>query len=327
MKAKTILEGWLKDMGLELKPSKTKISHTLTPIEGNVGFDFLGFTVRQFPVGKTHTGKNPHGKPLGFKTIIKPSKEAVKRHTEELRKKIQALRAAPQEALIKELNPIIRGWADYYRTQASKTTFQKCDHILYWQIVRWTRYKHKNKTSQWMRKKYWKAEKGQTETFSDQEGHTLRMHRWTSIQRYVKVRGTASPYDGNLLYWVKRLKSHPLLKKKLGRLLQKQEGKCRWCGLTFKEEDRMEIDHIDKNRDNNQLDNLCVLHRHCHDERHAKGRTAQEVLERLINKPGQKPPNKQMSQEESWDEEELRQQVRQDIARLKELHEKGIPIK
>jgi RNA-directed DNA polymerase len=59
-------------MGLELKPSKTKITHTLHEYQGQVGFDFLGWTIRQFPVGKTHTAKNPRGKPLGFKTIITP---------------------------------------------------------------------------------------------------------------------------------------------------------------------------------------------------------------------------------------------------------------
>jgi RNA-directed DNA polymerase len=115
-RARAVLETWLIDIGLELKPSKTKITHTLTPYEGKVGFDFLGFAVRQFPVGKTHTGKNTYGKPLGFKTIISPSKEAIKRHMEEIGEKIRKLRSASQEQLIGTLNPIIRGWANYYRT-------------------------------------------------------------------------------------------------------------------------------------------------------------------------------------------------------------------
>src|SRR5690348_6317023 len=98
------------NMGLELKPSKTKVSHTLRVHQGNVGFDFLGFTIRQFPVGKTHTGKNSYGKPLGYKTIIKPSKTAIKEHLAKLTEKIGDLRVAPQETLIRDLNPIIRGW-------------------------------------------------------------------------------------------------------------------------------------------------------------------------------------------------------------------------
>lgn len=71
-----ITSDWLKGMGLELKPEKTKLSHTLsTTEEGNVGFNFLGFTIRQFNVGKYVSKK-------GYKTIITPSKEAVSSHTQ-----------------------------------------------------------------------------------------------------------------------------------------------------------------------------------------------------------------------------------------------------
>lgn len=61
-----------------------------------------------------------------------------------------------------------------------------------------------------------------------------------------------------------------MLNETKARLLQKQQGKCRWCGLNFKDGDVMETDHIDRNRNNNALSNKILLHRHCHDERHAK---------------------------------------------------------
>ena len=77
LQTQQLISNWLQDMGLELKPSKTRITHTLHPHEGNLGFDFLGFHVRQFQVGKTHSGKNPQGEILGFKTIIRPSDEAI----------------------------------------------------------------------------------------------------------------------------------------------------------------------------------------------------------------------------------------------------------
>src|SRR2546429_7648446 len=94
-KAREVLETWLADMGLELKPSKTIIAHTPDNYQGRAGFDFLGFTVRQFPVGKTHTGKaNQYGPPLGFKTLIKPSKEVIQRHMAELRTVIKKNKGA-----------------------------------------------------------------------------------------------------------------------------------------------------------------------------------------------------------------------------------------
>lgn len=84
--------------------------------------------------------------------------------------------------------------------------------------------------------------------------------------------GTASPYDGNLLYWSTRLRKHPLLSSTKARLLQKQQGKCRWCELLFQDGDAIEIDHLTpKNRGGGEeLSNKLALHRHCHDARHAK---------------------------------------------------------
>ena len=57
-KAKRLVQDWLTQYGLELKESKTRISHTLKEYEGNIGFDFLGFTIRQFNVGKLMQEKN-----------------------------------------------------------------------------------------------------------------------------------------------------------------------------------------------------------------------------------------------------------------------------
>jgi RNA-directed DNA polymerase len=72
----TLIADWLKDMGLELKPSKTRLAHTLNAVENEKpGFNFLGFNIRQFSVGKYHSGKSSQGELLGFKTIITPSKE------------------------------------------------------------------------------------------------------------------------------------------------------------------------------------------------------------------------------------------------------------
>jgi RNA-directed DNA polymerase len=130
------LTEWLSDMGLELKPSKTKVTHTLTPVGGNVGFDFLGFTIRQFLVGKTHSGTHPHGGMLGFKTLIRPSKEGIKRHIHDMNQRLRKVRSASQETLVKELNPVIRGWANYYRTVCSSRVFSWCDHVLYLQLDR-----------------------------------------------------------------------------------------------------------------------------------------------------------------------------------------------
>jgi len=75
-----IIAEWLNDMGLELKPSKTKLTHTLNDYNGNVGFEFLGFHVQQHKVGNYRSAKNSHGTLLGFKTLITPSQPKIKAH-------------------------------------------------------------------------------------------------------------------------------------------------------------------------------------------------------------------------------------------------------
>jgi RNA-directed DNA polymerase len=257
-------------MGLTLSPSKTRVTHTLTPYQENVGFDFLGFSIRQFPVGKTHTGKSPQGRPLGFKTIIKPSKAGIKQHLKEAKRRLRQLRSSPQGQVIRKLNPIIRGWSNYYRAINSTEIFSGCDRALWFQLQRWSRIRHPNKGSQWIRKKYWKTEENRHWVFATPEGAKLRLHSDTHIRRHVKVKGEASPYDGRLPYWSQRLKTHPLLTGTLAKALQRQNGRCGWCGLLFTDEDIIEIDHRDRNRTNNASTNLFALHRHCHDERHAK---------------------------------------------------------
>ncbi len=110
-RCREIISEWLKDMGLELKPAKTRLTHTL---EGygieKPGFDFLGFHIRQFKVGKYHSGKSTHSEVLGFKTIITPSKEKQKIHYDRVASIIDDHKGAPQVALIGHLNPIIRGY-------------------------------------------------------------------------------------------------------------------------------------------------------------------------------------------------------------------------
>jgi RNA-directed DNA polymerase len=207
-------------MGLALKPSKTRITHTLLDIQGQVGFDFLGWTVRPFPVGKTHPGKNPRGKPLGFKTIITPSKEAVKRHTVDMNVVIDRNRHAPQEKLIDELHRVNRGWANYHRRTVASKTFHACDHLLYLQLRRWAKRRHPNKRGHWIANKYWHVQEGKGWHFSSQEA-TLWKHGQAHIQKYIKVKGTARPYDGNRLYWSQRLKTHPMFNGVKGILLRK----------------------------------------------------------------------------------------------------------
>jgi RNA-directed DNA polymerase len=272
IQCKEIMEHWLVEIGLELKPSKTRISHTLYEYEGNVGFDFLGFTIRQFEVGKKHSGKNGSGSLLGFKTIIKPSETKIKEHTKRIGEIIDKHKSASQEVLIKNLNPVIRGWSNYYRIVCSKDTYSRCDSILYQQLKRWSERRHPKKNKTWVVNKYWQTIGGNNWVFSTKDGHKLISHSETEIKRHIKVKGEVSPFNGDWIYWTSRMGKHPEVSTRMATLLRKQKGKCNHCGLNFKDGDLLEIDHIiPKSLGGSEwkYENLQVLHRHCHDDKTA----------------------------------------------------------
>jgi RNA-directed DNA polymerase len=115
------IEQWLNDIGLRLKESKTRICHTLEEYNGEKpGFDFLGFHIQQYKAGKHTSSKNGQGKVTGFKTIIKPSSEKIKQHNQRLKEVIKKHYGVSQIALIHHLNPIIKGWTNYYSHVVSK---------------------------------------------------------------------------------------------------------------------------------------------------------------------------------------------------------------
>jgi RNA-directed DNA polymerase len=136
-----------------------------------------------------------------------------------------------------------------------------------------------------VKERYWRTIEKRHWVFATPEGAELRTHSKTHIQRHIKVKGTASPYDGNLLYWSQRLKTHPMMHATKAKLLQRQQGKCRWCELIFKDGDLLEIDHIQPRSQGgaDRIDNIWLLHLHCHDERHAKLAETEKLRKQLAD--------------------------------------------
>ena len=275
-----IAQEWLKGMSLELKPSKTRIGHTLNEVDGITGFDFLGVTIRQFHVGKYHSGTDSHGRALGFKTIIKPSNKKVKLHQERLAEIVKAKRGAPQKALIKTLNPIIRGWCNYYRTVCSTGTFRKVNAVLHNLLMRWAKWRHRGKGLQWIVRRYWLYPRW---VFATKDGMALYRHPKTKIGRHVKVRGDKSPFDGDWKYWTSRQAYYPGISPWLARLLKRQQGKCAYCGMLFLPDDLLEVHHVYHDAKKKEY-HLEALHRHCHDKVHGPRRKAINLEESVLDR-------------------------------------------
>ena len=126
------LAGWLAPRGLAFNEDKTHIVHV------ERGFDFLGFNVRRYD----------------GKLLIKPSQAAVRRIRERLAAEVRSLNGGNAIAVIRRLNPIIRGWAAYYRGVVSKEVFSAIDHYLWGRLYRWALRAHPNKSKHWVVDRY-----------------------------------------------------------------------------------------------------------------------------------------------------------------------------
>jgi RNA-directed DNA polymerase len=213
LEVKARLATWLTPRGLAFNEDKTRVVHL------NEGFDFLGFNVRRY-----------RGKPL-----IKPSKVAIRRIRERLRTELRSLRGTNARIVIRRLNPIIRGWAAYYRTQVSAEIFGRLDYYLWGLTYKWARFSHRNKPATWVTARYFgKFNKARQDrwVFGDRNSGAF-MHRfsWTSIVRHALVRPGASPDDPALAdYWAGRRRKRPLpINHTALRLHRTQDGRCAIC--------------------------------------------------------------------------------------------------
>jgi len=214
LEVKARLADWLAPRGLVFNEDKTRV------VSLDEGFDFLGFNVRRY----------------GTKPLIKPSKQAVRRIRERLRTELRSMRGSNAPTVIKKLNPIIRGWAAYYRTQVSAEIFGKLDQYLWELTFKWARFSHANKPTRWVVDRYFRRFNKAREdrwVFGDRaSGAYLHKFSWTTIVRHQIVMGAASPDDPTLTeYWAKRRRKTPLPIDRTSRwLLNAQEGRCPICG-------------------------------------------------------------------------------------------------
>ena len=208
------LAGWLEPRGLAFSEAKTRIVHL------SQGFDFLGFSIRRYPNGKL---------------LTKPGKEAMRRIRERLSNEAIAMRGANADALIARLNPIITGWAAYYRIGVSKHAYGTLDAHLWRLAWKWANFSHPNKPRRWIITRHFgkfnPARQDKWVLGSRETGFYLRKFAWTKIVRHRMAAGRASPDDPALTgYWQQRRRRDRLpVDPATWHLLRRQRGRCPLC--------------------------------------------------------------------------------------------------
>lgn len=174
------LKDFLAVRGLELSQEKTLITHITK------GFDFLGYNIRRYK-------RN---------VLIKPSKKSIKRFVEKTHEVIFKNKAAKQEDLIGKLNPVLRGWGNYFRFVSAKKTFSDLDTILVKQLKRWANRRHDKKTRRWVKERYFKTEGKRNWVFAANfnkadNKQRIRLEQLADIPilRYRKVKAALNPFD------------------------------------------------------------------------------------------------------------------------------------
>lgn len=129
------IQSFMAERGLELSEKKTVITHV------SAGFDFLGWTVRW----------------QGGMLLTTPSKRNVKNFLDKVRSKLWVMRTAKQADVVDALNPILRGWANYHRSQMAARTFAKADHQIWKALWAWACRRHANKGARWIKARYFRC--------------------------------------------------------------------------------------------------------------------------------------------------------------------------
>lgn len=187
---KPVIEAFLQERGLNLSETKTKITHI------QEGFDFLGQNLRK----------------RGKKLLITPSARAIAAIKEKARQCIRRCRGYKTEAMIRMLNPILRGWTNYHRHVVAREAFYQVQRYINGLLWRWMRRRHPKKSRAWRRRKYYPAAgKGCLATWvqtRDGKSRLFKLHNLlqTVMDRHIKVKAEANPYHPDWVDYFKKRK-------------------------------------------------------------------------------------------------------------------------
>lgn len=258
------VEQFLSVRGVALSQAKTQITHI------NQGFDFLGWNFRKY------VPKSPYRK---AKLLIKPSKKNASAFYRKVREIIKNSGALTQDALIGQLNPVLKGWAQYHSPVVAKQTFSKLDSLIFWRLWRWAKRRHSKKSADWIRNKYFRSIGGQNWVFAypykngKGERHYRQLYKLaeTAIVRHKRLPGEYQPYDAaHELKWealrVQRMQHKLRYRGQILSIFRRQKGRCALCGHAISKETSWHDHHVIRRVDGgpDTLSNRVLLHPNCH---------------------------------------------------------------
>ena len=132
-----------REIGLTLSEEKTTITNI------HQGFNFLGFNIQKYRMKSPHSKYHHVGQ-----LLIKPQIERVLNHIRRIEKTLKQNKTAKQDSIIRMLNPILRGFALYYRCVVSQKVYGRIMDNLWIKLWRWAKRRHPKKPRSWIMRKY-----------------------------------------------------------------------------------------------------------------------------------------------------------------------------
>jgi RNA-directed DNA polymerase len=225
---------YLQKLGIKLSEDKTKVTH----IES--GFDFLGFSLQQY---KTEQGN---------KLLIKPSKDSIRKAKSKIKDTFAVMRGRPVKEIIHVLNPIIRGYGQYWKHVVSKKTFGYIDNYVFLKIRKHLRQLHPRKSWKWINKRYFKKPHhgGNNKWILTCPLTNIQLLKMSGIkiERHVMVAYKNSPDDPNLKeYWEKRDRKVFNSENTLDRmkLARRQGYRCALCKCTLQNGEKVTVRNLE----------------------------------------------------------------------------------
>ncbi|GAB2912369.1 group II intron reverse transcriptase/maturase [Paraburkholderia jirisanensis] len=256
------VEAFLAVRGLQLSEEKTRITHI------DDGFDFLGWNFRKY----------------SGKLLIKPSRKNVQTFYRKVADTISGHKAVKQEDLIRLLNPMLRGWAQYHRPVVAKQAYSRMESLVFRKLWRWSKRRHPNKNGDWVKQKYFHSNGGRHWVFAvssvRDDGSTglleLYQLRDTEIKRHKKIKGDFNPFDPMWEQYGEQLRQERLeasmrYRKQWVSLFMSQSGLCAHCGCALTRETGWHDHHLEyrMHGGSDALSNRVLLHPDCHRQVHA----------------------------------------------------------
>jgi RNA-directed DNA polymerase len=256
---KPLVIEFLRERGLELCERKSHI-HNI-----NAGFDFLGFNIRKY----------------NGKLLIKPSKTSIKNIKCKIHEIISKHKSVSATKLIVLLNPVIRGWANYFKHVVSKKVFDGLQDYIWKRLWGWAKRRHPNKSGRWVKNRYFTRVAGNHWVCTDGKDKTIFNPSKVSIIRHVKIRKDCNPYDRDCEEYVEQRVQRLMretMSRKAVRLWMRQKGICPWCKSGLELENQ-HIHHIvyKCHGGGDRLDNLMFMHDVCHRQLHAQSKDETEA--------------------------------------------------